>query len=65
MGLGQVTGGVTGGEGAGQCLCSWTSPKLKCLDPVSATVLMGREGWTRDLQRSFLTFILFSSGCCV
>lgn len=41
---------------------SWRSPKLKCLYPVFATVMMGAEGWTRDLQRSFLTLFYFSLG---
>lgn len=48
-----------------RCLCSWRFPKLKCLDPVFATVLLGAESWTRCFQGSFLTCILFFFGCYV
>lgn len=44
---------------------SWRSPKLKCLRVAFAVVLLGAAGWIRDLQRSFLTCILFFCGCCV
>lgn len=61
VGLDQVTREVAVCRG----LCSRRSPKLKSLDPVFVIVLLRAGGWTRGLQRSFLIYILFFSGCCV